>query len=380
MLTEAGLPETKGLRLAMIGGEALPPDLSAKLRRRAGELWNLYGPTETTVWSAVFRVESDAEASIPIGRPVANTRVHVLDRSQALVPAGAAGELYIGGLGVTRGYLNRPDLTAERFVPDPWSPTPGARLYRTGDLARWLPGGVLDYLGRVDHQVKIRGFRIETGEIEAALTGHPSVRQAVVVARDDGGDRRLAAYVVHDLPGGPDGSSGDAALFAELRQLLRRSLPEPMVPSAFMALPALPLTPNRKVDRKALPRPERPVVTTAYELPESGLEQAIAGLWQEVLEVERIGLHDNFFELGGHSLLMARLQTRLKETLGHHVAMVDLFSHPTVGSLARFLTEGDAVAAPEETEGRIEKGKSRLHQLRQGRKATGEAAPTDLES
>ena len=379
MLLEAGLPETTGLRLAMIGGEALPPDLAAKLRRRAGELWNLYGPTETTIWSTAFRVESDAETSVPIGRPVANTRVHVLDRSLEPVPVGVPGELYIGGLGVARGYLHRPALTAERFVPDPWSPTPGARLYRTGDLVRWRPGGVLDYVGRADHQVKIRGFRIETGEIEAALLAHPAVREAVVVARDDGGDRRLVAYVVHDLSGGPDGSSQDAALFAELRQLLRRSLPEPLMPSAFMALPSLPLTPNRKVDRKALPRPQRPVVTTAHEVPESDLEQAIARLWQEILEVERIGLSDNFFELGGHSLLMARLQSRLKETLGRSVAMVDLFSHPTVGSLARFLTSGDAVAAPEETERRVEKGKSRLHQLRQGRKASVEAAPIDLE-
>ncbi|HKV10095.1 MAG TPA: amino acid adenylation domain-containing protein, partial [Thermoanaerobaculia bacterium] len=345
MLLDAGLPEPSGLRLAMTGGDVLPPDLAARVRRRAGELWNLYGPTETTVWGTLFRVESDAEPSVSIGRPAANARVYVVDRSLELAPAGAPGEIAIGGAGVARGYHGRPGLTAEKFVPDPWSPTPGDRLYRTGDLARWRPGGGLDYLGRVDHQVKIRGFRIETGEIEAALRAHPAVREAVVVARDDGGDRRLVAYVVHSLPGGPDGASRDAALFAELREHLRRSLTEPMVPAAFVALPALPLTPSRKVDRKALPRPEQPLGTAVYEAPRSGVEQAVAGLWQELLQAGRVGRNDNFFELGGHSLLATRLQARLRAALGADLPVRQIFETPTLEALAAAVASAQGGAA-----------------------------------
>ncbi|HEV7517054.1 MAG TPA: amino acid adenylation domain-containing protein, partial [Thermoanaerobaculia bacterium] len=246
MLLDAGWTGEPGLR-AVCGGEALPRDLAASLAGRTRELWNLYGPTETTVWSAAARIRPDETGPVSIGRPIADTRIYLLDRELQAVPLGVLGELWIGGAGVARGYLGRPDLTAERFLPDPLASTPGEpgepgdRLYRTGDLARHLPGGRMEVLGRIDHQVKIRGFRIELGEIESVLAGLAGVREAVVLAREDTpGDRRLVAYVV-----------GDVAPEA-LRQPLRERLPEPMVPAAFVVLGALPLTPNGKVDRQAL--------------------------------------------------------------------------------------------------------------------------------
>jgi len=309
----------------LCGGEALPRPLAAELLARGAAVWNLYGPTETTIWSAFTRVEP-GDGPVPIGRPIANTRVYVLDRAGEPVPVGVAGELLIGGAGVARGYHHRPGLTADRFVPDPWGP-PGSRLYRTGDLTRWMPGGTLQFLGRLDHQVKVRGHRLELGEIEAYLVAHPAVREAVVLAREDRpGDLRLVAYVI---PAGPPPAG------SELRAFLRERLPEPVVPGAYVTLDAWPLTPNGKVDRRALPPPGGAEPAQAALRP--GLEHAIAAVWKEVLGVERVGARDNFFDLGGHSLLLARVHARLTESLGVEISMVDLLRHPTVADLAVFL-------------------------------------------
>ena len=326
----------------LCGGEALPRDLAERLLARGSAVWNLYGPTETTIWSAVHEVRRNegGPAVVPIGKPLANTGLYLLDSALRPVPVGVAGELLIGGHGLARGYRGRPDLTAERFVPDPVSGESGARLYRTGDLARFRPGGEIEFLGRLDHQVKIRGFRVELGEVEAALAVHPDVRQAVAVARPEaGGGHRLVAYAVF---------SGAAPDVGELRKFLASRLPDPFIPSVFVALDRLPLTPNGKVDRKALLAPEagaaRPPERVEPAAPRSALERAIAEVWRDVLGVEKVGLHDNFFELGGHSLLAAEVHARLGETLGRELSMVDLFRHPTVAALARFLTpqEGDA--------------------------------------
>ncbi|HEX7184093.1 MAG TPA: amino acid adenylation domain-containing protein, partial [Thermoanaerobaculia bacterium] len=297
MLLDAGWQGDPALK-ALCGGEALPRDLASALRERAGELWNLYGPTETTVWSAAASLARDEAGPVPIGRPIANTRIYLLDRNLQPAPPSAAGRLHIGGAGVARGYLGRPDLTAERFVPDPIpllrGGEAGARLYDTGDLARLRPDGTLEFLGRVDHQVKVRGFRIELGEIEAALARHPAVAQTVVLARTDrGSDPRLVAYLAATVP-------GEAPKPEELRTFLREGLPEYMLPAAFVALDAFPLTPNGKVDRKALPAPEITSPAREYVAPGSPVEEAMAALWAEVLGLERVGANDNFFELGGH--------------------------------------------------------------------------------
>jgi amino acid adenylation domain-containing protein len=334
LLLAAGWDGAPPLRV-LCGGEALPRDLADRLLERAAAVWNLYGPTETTIWSTAGRVRPGAPAGstvLSIGRPIANTSIHVVDRAGRPVAIGAPGELLIGGRGLARGYRGRPDLTAERFVPDPWRGEPGARLYRTGDLARFRTDGEIELLGRLDHQVKIRGFRIELGEVEAALSAHPDVRQAVVVARPDAsGLQRLVAYAVFGASRTPGA--------AELRRDLASRLPEPFVPSLFVALDRLPLTANGKVDRKALPDPEPAPgeAPAADALPRSTLERAIADIWREVLKVQRVGLHDNFFDLGGHSLLAAQVHASLREAAGAEVSMVDLFRYPTVASLARFL-------------------------------------------
>jgi acyl carrier protein len=251
------------------------------------------------------------------------------------LPAGVPGELYIGGVGLAVGYLNRPALTAERFVPSGYSSVPGERLYRTGDLARWLPNGSLEYLGRVDHQVKIRGFRIELGEIESVLLAHEAVREAVVVARDYSGDKRLVGYVV--------AKSGiqidDAALVQELRGRLQEQLPSYMVPSSLMALPNLPLTGSGKVDRKALPVPEdNDLLKARYVAPRNATEERMCALWQEVLKVERVGIEDNFFTLGGHSLLAVRLVNLIHQEFGTELSLLALFESPTVAALSERLS------------------------------------------
>ncbi|MFP5286435.1 MAG: amino acid adenylation domain-containing protein, partial [Thermoanaerobaculia bacterium] len=279
MLLDAGWTGSPDLR-AFCGGEALPAALAARLLPRVAELWNLYGPTETTVWSAVRRVGpgEDEPASVAIGRPVANTRLHLLGRDGSPVPLEAAGELWIGGAGLARGYRGLPALTADRFRPDPFG-EPGARLYRTGDLARRLPDGRIEFLGRLDHQVKIRGFRIELGEIEAALARHPAVAQAAVLARPDGGsDPRLVGYLVP--------RPGEAPKPEELRAFLRGRLPEPMLPTAFVTLEVFPLTPSGKLDRKALPAPEAAAAPGRSTAPGNPLEEMVANAWEEVLELE----------------------------------------------------------------------------------------------
>ncbi|MBW8767933.1 MAG: AMP-binding protein, partial [Geodermatophilales bacterium] len=313
-------------------GEALPADLERRFFARLGwtgaGLFNLYGPTEAAVDVTVWACEREGRrTSVPIGRPIANTRIHLLDPVLEPVPIGAPGELYIGGVQVGRGYLGRPELTAERFIPDPWG-EPGSRLYRTGDLARHLPDGAVEFLGRIDHQVKVRGFRIELGEVEAALAAHPAVREAVVVARADDAGRRLVAYLVPH----PEGAEAPLLSLAELRANLSLTLPDYMVPAAWVLLGALPLTPSGKVDRRALPAPEggRLELGAVYVAPRTALEELLAGIWAEVLGLDRVGVHDNFFALGGHSLLAAQVVSRAGEALEIEVPLRLLFEAPTV--------------------------------------------------
>ncbi|KVN54720.1 hypothetical protein WT14_29940 [Burkholderia stagnalis] len=340
---QAGLPH--GLKSLLIGGDritALPAGLPPSLR-----IVNNYGPTETTIVAVSGEIEpSSGDSLYPIGKPIANTRIYLLDDDQAPVPLGAVGELYIGGAGVARGYFNRPDLTAERFLPDPFARAagqPDARMYRTGDLARYLPDGNLVFVGRNDDQVKIRGFRIEPGEIAVQLAAHDAVRDAIVIARhDSAGNARLLAYVVlHD-------EAPRVELARRLREHLAARLPEYMVPAAFIVLDALPLTTNGKLDRRALPEPDDDAfVQTQYEAPQGEIELTLAALWTDLLGVERIGRHDNFFALGGHSLIAARLLARIRETFGREVSIRALFEAPTVAQLApRIHTTGpsDALA------------------------------------
>ncbi len=329
LLLEAGW-RGDGTLTVLCGGEALPRDLAEALLARSGALWNLYGPTETTIWSMLQKVSNAGRISI--GRPLANTQIHLLSRGLLPVPMGAPGELHIGGAGLARGYRDRPDLTAERFLPDPAATAPGARVYGTGDLARHLPDGSVEYLGRIDHQVKVRGFRIELGEIEAALTADPGVREAVVVAREASperpGDLRLVAYVVPRIvfPALP-----------ALRAGLAGRLPYYMLPTAFVVLAALPLTPNGKVDRRALPAPDLSPAEreTRYEAPRLGAEESLAAIWVEVLggRVGRVGRHDNFFALGGDSLLAIRIVTRARE-VGLTLTVLQLFERQTIADLA----------------------------------------------
>jgi hypothetical protein len=320
-----------GVRQLYIGGEAFPSSLARELSGFVrGSVTNMYGPTETTIWSTTHDVR-EAQASIPIGRPIANTQIYLLDRHLEPVPVGVAGELFIGGDGVVRGYHRRAELTAERFVPNPFSGTPGARMYRTGDLARYRADGTIEFLGRIDHQVKIRGYRIELGEIETELGRHPAIQECVVVAREDAGsDPRLVAYLV---------PKGATPAIEELREHLRESLPEFMVPALFISLAALPLTPNGKIDRKRLPAPEqhKPRSTVQFVPPQNALEGTIAGVWREVLKLETVGAEDNFFDLGGHSLLVVQVHRQLRELLAQPLSLTDLYRFPTIRSLAEFL-------------------------------------------
>ncbi|NRD48556.1 non-ribosomal peptide synthase/polyketide synthase, partial [Corallococcus exiguus] len=334
------------LRHLLVGGEALPGALAVQLREAlpSAVLRNMYGPTETTVWSSTHAVTGDAPpATVSIGAPIANTRLYVLDARGQPVPVGVPGELYIAGDGVVRGYLARPELTAERFVPDAFSGLPGSRMYRTGDLARWRSDGTLDFLGRTDFQLKVRGFRIEPGEVEAILVRHPSVLQAVAGARPDAsGDGRLVAWVVP--------SDGQALEPAALRDFARQHLPEHLVPSLFMALDTLPLTPNGKVDRKALPIPDAPASTAGYVAPRTPTEEKLAALFAQVLRVARVGATDHFFELGGHSLLATQLVSRVRVAFDVELPLQALFEAPTVAEVAAridaALQSGQLAAAP----------------------------------
>jgi amino acid adenylation domain-containing protein len=344
LLLQAGWEAGSDLTI-LCGGEAWGLDLAALLLRGGASVWNMYGPTETTIWSTTGKIKHGDDAVL-IGRPIANTQVYILDRYFQPVPAGVAGDLYVGGDGLARGYLNRPSLTAERFVPDPFSTTPGQRLYRTGDLARYLPDGSLDYLGRGDQQVKLRGYRIELGEVEAVLASHPAVREAVVVAREEtSGDRRLVAYLV-------PASTSARPTAAVLRTHLRERLPDYMVPSAFVLLDALPLTPNGKVDRRALPAPDAPAGTpdSGYVMPRTPTEEVLCGIWTEVLGTPRVGIDDDFFELGGHSLLATQVVSRVREALQVEVPLRALFEASRPRQLAArvdaLLRGGTAAVAP----------------------------------
>jgi amino acid adenylation domain-containing protein/thioester reductase-like protein len=334
MLIEAGWQGDSQLRV-LCGGEAMPQDLAGQLLTRCASLWNMYGPTETTIWSTVYPVDAHG-GPISIGRPIGNTQLYLLDSQMEPVPVGVVGELYIGGDGVARGYLNRPELNAEKFIPDPFGSEPGARLYATGDVARYLPDGNVEFLGRNDHQVKIRGFRIELGDIEAPLAQHPAIRHPVVVVREDSpGDKRLVGYLVMD-DGQPEIPVG------ELRAFLRDRLPDYMLPSVFVTLDAMPLTPNEKVDRRALPAPPqtRPDLEATYVAPRNPLEEELAQLCAGVLSLERVGIHDNFFDLGGNSLLATRLIFQVRERFEVQVLLRSLFEEPTVAGLARAIEVG----------------------------------------
>jgi amino acid adenylation domain-containing protein len=330
----------------LCGGEALPPDLARELLGRVGSLWNVYGPTETTVWSSVHQVVAEDPESgrpVPLGGPIANTEVYLLERFERgpePMPEGVPGELYIGGEGLARGYFGRPDLTAERFVPDSFGGRPGARLYRTGDLVRRRPrDGALEFLGRADFQVKIRGFRIELGEVETVLSTYPGIRECIAVVREDvPGDRRLVAYLVGD----------EAPRPRELRAFLVQRLPEYMVPSDFVALERLPLTPSGKVDRRVLPSPDpsRAEDKVEYVAPRTPAEETLAGIWSEVLGVERVGTGDDFFNLGGHSLSAARVLSRVRNAFGIELPLSLMFDKRTLEGMASAVDEKMAVSKP----------------------------------
>jgi amino acid adenylation domain-containing protein len=333
LLLETGWRRTT-LSKALVGGEAMTRDLAEQLIDHGLELWNMYGPTETTVWSTCARI-TDASGPITIGKPIANTRVWIGDARKNLCPVGVHGELLIGGDGVALGYWNRPDLTAERFLGNPFSLVPGERLYRTGDRARYLPDGSIELLGRIDHQVKIRGFRIELGEIESQLGEHPGVHQSVVVAREESpGDMRLVAYVVPNDPPGLDAEV--------LRAFLRDRLPEYMRPATYVMLEQLPLTPAGKLDRKGLIAPQHDRhLSKSFVAPRDVLEEVVAEIWRHVLRVERIGVHDNFFELGGHSLLAIQVVARLSRLMQVDLPLRRMFEAPTIAELAVDLAHFD---------------------------------------
>jgi hypothetical protein len=335
----AGRP---GLKI-LCGGEAVDHQLAELLLDRCGALWNGYGPTEATIYAAVHKVERDdtrdaLDASVPIGRPTDNLQLYVLDQMLQPVPAGIPGELYIGGLGVARGYYRRPDLTAEKFLPDPFSDKRPARMYRTGDLVRVLADGRLVYLERLDHQIKIRGYRIELGDIEAVLTSHSAVARAVVTVRQERkDDARLVAYVIAAAAIAAEG------LAADLRDFVRERLPDYMLPATYVMLDTFPLTASGKIDRRALPEPGALDVGkgAAFAPPANENEKRVAAIWCELLGVARVGVTDNFFDLGGHSLLLVRLQMKLQDLCRRELLLVELFRYPTVRSQAKFLSGND---------------------------------------
>jgi amino acid adenylation domain-containing protein len=347
LLDETGLQNCPTLRRVFSGGEPLTAGLRDRfLATHPAELCNLYGPTEACIDTTFFRCATGAGngESVPIGRPIANTQLYVLDRLQLPVPIGVPGELHIGGNGLARGYLNRSDLTAEVFVPNPFSTKPGERLYRTGDLVRYRADGNLEFLGRIDRQVKLRGFRLELGEIEAILQNDPAVQQALVMLREDGTeDQRLVAYIVC--------KQGHTSSADQLKSLLLTRLPYYMIPSAFVFLEAFPLTPNGKVDRSALPAaiPDLTGSDAGYVAPRTSVEQVLAMIWEEVLKLNRIGVADNFFDAGGHSLLATQVTSRIRNILRIDLPVRKLFEAPTVERLSH------AILADEKKPGQVEK-------------------------
>jgi acyl-coenzyme A synthetase/AMP-(fatty) acid ligase/acyl carrier protein len=310
----------------MIGGEAFTEALAKELEQIIpGQIHNMYGPTETTVWSATHTL-AEVNGVVPLGRPIANTELYVLDSNQQPVPVGMAGELYIGGQGVTRGYLNRPELTQSRFIPHPFSGDSNARLYRTGDLVRYRKNGNLDFLGRIDFQVKIRGHRIELGEIETILSRQVAVQEAVIIVREDiPGDKRLVAYI-RPQP-------GQQPSHITMREYLLSHVPEYMVPSNFVVLETFPLTPNHKVDRKALPAHKLAPVTgdtVSTMIPQNHVEQTLIEMWQKVLQISTVGTQDNFFDLGGNSLVAVRLIGEIRSIFNVDLPLITLFQSPTI--------------------------------------------------
>jgi hypothetical protein len=351
-------------------------------------LYNEYGPTEGTVWSSVYHCQGqDVGRSVPIGRPIANMQIYLLDAQLQPVPIGVHGELYVGGAGVTVGYGNRVALTAERFLPHPYSHIPGARLYKTGDIGRYRPDGAIEFLGRIDHQVKIRGFRIELEEVAAVLQAHPEIADAVVVARavarrpipqsgqtgrstpgleEVSDEKRLIAYLVPKQE--PPPSPGD------LRRFLQAKLPAYMVPVFFVPLAALPLAPNGKIDHQALPEVEdfRRGLDATYVMPGTETERTIAQVWQEVLHVERVGIHDNFFDVGGHSLAMVQVHSKLQAIYSSAFSLLDMFRYPTISALAQYVSQEEGVpSAVSHSAARAETRRESLRRQRQLRQERG---------
>jgi amino acid adenylation domain-containing protein len=361
-------------RLLVIGGEALHSETLRWWREHAPHtrLINEYGPTETVVGCSVYEVtEQSAQAgAVPIGRPIANARLYVLDERQQAVAVGVKGEIYIGGEGVGRGYLGRAELTAERFVPDPYGGRAGGRMYRTGDVGRWSATGELEYVGRNDGQVKVRGYRVELGEVESELGRVQGVREAAVVVREDEGrGKELIGYVVIE--------EGSGVVGGEIRGRLRERVPEYMVPGRVVVLEAMPLTPNGKLDRRSLPEPDQAgkLAQNEYVAPRNEAEQVIASIWQTVLGLEKIGIHDNFFDLGGHSLLMVQIHGEVLKKWQVELSMVEMFRYPTVNALAERVANGKADQAADEsrereTSERMEEGKNRLRRRLEQRQAT----------
>ncbi|MBF1990125.1 non-ribosomal peptide synthetase, partial [Fischerella thermalis] len=378
------------LQLWVTSGEALSHNLLQKFRQTLPEstLLNLYGSSEVSADVTCYSIspQDAVPARVVIGRPIANTQVYVLDRNLKPVPIGVPGEVYIGGVGLARGYFNRPEMTVERFIPNIFSalhkigmenkpprhqehqefslgfPEVGTRLYKTGDFARYLVDGNLEFLGRIDNQVKIRGSRIELGEIEAALVQYSGVENAVVVAREDRPNhKQLVAYVV--------AQKEQVITVSELHRFLKEKLPDYMLPSAFVILETLPLLPNGKVDRHSLPAPDqtRPELAATYQPPQTEVEKIIAQIWQEALHVHEVGIHDNFFELGGHSLLLLQIHNQLQKRFQQSLSILELFRYPTISSLAKYLSQeqNEQVSLPEtgDRSEQLEKGKARIKQF-----------------
>ncbi len=326
------------LRMIICGGEALPRALAEKVLAWRIPLWNFYGPTESTVWAACGQItEAGTTPTVPIGRPLGNIRLYILDRAMQLVPVGVPGELYIGGVGLARGYFNRPQLTAEKFVRDPFAAGNDARLYKTGDTARYHEDGNIEFLQRLDNQVKIHGFRVEPGEIENTLVRHPAVREAVVIVRPDCENipRLIAYYTLDPTPDG-DYPTDQQPTTAELRDFLKQYLPSYMIPHMFIELAAMPLTPNGKIDRQRLPTEEtaRPHLSTMYVAPRTETERSLARIWEDVLHVAPVGIHDNFFELGGDSILSLQIIAAARE-VGLYITVQQIFEYQTIAALAR---------------------------------------------
>ena len=355
LLIEAGWSGDRLLKV-LCGGEALPRELVDQLLDRTASLWNMYGPTETTIWSSTIELQSQ-EGIVPLGPPIDNTQFYVLDSHGQLAPLGVPGELHIGGDGLARGYWNRPELTSEKFIANPFAARPGSRLYKTGDLVRLLPDGNLEFFGRQDHQVKLRGFRIELGEVEAVLRRHPAVNEAVALIREDRpGDKRLVAYVTGEQP---------AIAAASLRNYLGEHLPAYMVPSLVISLQALPLTPNGKVDRKALPAPDNGIpATKEYVEPETPRQKALVDIWAEVLHLRQIGIYDNLFELGADSIHVFRIAARATAA-GFKVMPIQILQHPTVSALASAL-EDQTVAERAVTKGSIRRVSREAYRVNAG--------------